>query len=233
MSGRSYYGSIGITNDDAPGTSPPGPGTGPVPPAGGSGGDGQRRPLLADAAGPPGRTADLTITSLAAEVRDAAARLASRAWSSLTFGWVGPLLEAGNEAGRLDVEDLAGHPLPADCETEAAYGRFLEEWNRELGGDADGEAPEDTGGGAGGGGGEVRRQPSLIHALARSFGPDFLSAGLLKLVHDANLFVGPQVLNRLINFLRNPGAGLSSGLALTFVGELCFVGLKRPSDGLV
>lgn len=60
-------------------------------------------------------------------------------------------------------------------------------------------------------------QPSLIRALARAFGADFLRAGLLKLVHDANLFVGPQVLNRLIQFLRDKDAPLSYGLGLMVI----------------
>ena len=217
MSGRSYYGSIGITNE-APGTPPP---------AGDEDGGDPAVSLL-------GRTSTSTQTDpprhaqlAAAAVRLASGTwcLASGAWSSLTFGWVGPLLAAGNEAGRLDVPDLAGHPLPADCTTDAAYGRFLEEWTEELGRergeDAGGPAPDPTGGAddRSDGGTERRRPPSLIHALSRAFGPDFLRAGLLKLVHDANLFVGPVVLNRLINFLRNPGAELGDGLALTLVGE--------------
>jgi len=49
---------------------------------------------------------------------------------------------------------------------------------------------------------------------------DFLRAGLLKLVHDLNLFVGPQVLNRLIGFLRNGDAELREGLWLAGVVTL-------------
>ena len=60
-------------------------------------------------------------------------------------------------------------------------------------------------------------QPSLIRALYRAFGADFLRAGLLKLVHDSNLFVGPQVLNRLIQFMRNKDAPLSQGLGLMLI----------------
>ena len=57
-------------------------------------------------------------------------------------------------------------------------------------------------------------QPSLIWALFNAYGSDFVRAGLLKLVHDSCLFVGPQVLNRLIHFLRDPDAPLSYGLGL-------------------
>ncbi|KAL7549875.1 hypothetical protein ACHAWF_013132, partial [Thalassiosira exigua] len=61
-------------------------------------------------------------------------------------------------------------------------------------------------------------QPSLTRALRRAFGYDFLvRAGLLKLIHDGCLFVGPQVLNGLIRFLRDGEAPLSEGLRLTVV----------------
>ena len=63
-------------------------------------------------------------------------------------------------------------------------------------------------------------QPSLIRALYNAFGADFLHAGLLKLVHDSCLFVGPQVLNRLIRFLRDENASMSYGLSLMLLGEL-------------
>ena len=62
-------------------------------------------------------------------------------------------------------------------------------------------------------------RPSLIRALFRAYGRDFVRAGLLKLVHDSCLFVGPQVLNRLIRFLRDPGAPPSYGLGLALAGE--------------
>ena len=61
-------------------------------------------------------------------------------------------------------------------------------------------------------------QPSLIKALYHAFGSDFLRAGLLKLIHDASLFVGPQVLNRLIQFMRNRDASLSYGIMLMIIG---------------
>ena len=62
-------------------------------------------------------------------------------------------------------------------------------------------------------------QPSLIKALYNAFGYDFLRAGLLKLIHDSSLFVGPQVLNRLIQFLRDRDAPLSYGISLMLIGK--------------
>ena len=67
-------------------------------------------------------------------------------------------------------------------------------------------------------------QPSLIKALYNAFGYDFLRAGLLKLIHDSSLFVGPQVLNRLIQFLRDRDAPLSYGISLMLIGKLVWRG---------
>jgi hypothetical protein len=64
-----------------------------------------------------------------------------------------------------------------------------------------------------------QQQPSLIWTLYNSFGTDFINAGYLKLIHDACLFVGPQVLNRLIHFVRTPEYTLTYGLGLVAAGE--------------
>lgn len=58
-------------------------------------------------------------------------------------------------------------------------------------------------------------EPSLSRALAYAFGLEFIKAGLLKLVHDVLIFVGPYVLNQLIYFLRDETAPLSRGIYLT------------------
>ena len=65
-----------------------------------------------------------------------------------------------------------------------------------------------------------QQQPSLIWTLYKSFGTEFINAGYLKLIHDACLFVGPQVLNRLIHFVRTPEYTLTYGLGLVAAGEL-------------
>lgn len=61
----------------------------------------------------------------------------------------------------------------------------------------------------------IPTQPSLARALAWAFGKEFAKAGLLKLCHDLLIFVGPNVLNQLIKFLRDESAPLSRGLYLT------------------
>ena len=65
-----------------------------------------------------------------------------------------------------------------------------------------------------------QHQPSLIWTLYHAFGAEFLRAGLLKLVHDSCLFVGPQVLNRLIHFMRDPHATMIYGFGLMIAGGL-------------
>jgi ABC-type bacteriocin/lantibiotic exporter with double-glycine peptidase domain len=49
---------------------------------------------------------------------------------------------------------------------------------------------------------------------------DFARAGLLKLVHDLCIFVGPQVLHGLIHFLRDADASMSEGILLTLAVTL-------------
>ena len=153
----------------------------------------------------------------------AALRRFAKIWSDTTFDWISPLLATGNANGQLNLDDLNQLPLPDDCETSQVHAKFLRCWNDELD--------------------KARRirerreltvqpasyqyqyqyqyeyqyQPSLIKALARAFGEDFLRAGLLKLIHDSNLFVGPQVLNHLIQFLRDADAPIHRGVALTLI----------------
>jgi len=136
----------------------------------------------------------------------------------LIFGWFHPLLKLGNTKGTLDPEDVATLPLPPDCENDEVVGEFdrrwEEEWERvrkrraERGGGDDEYGEAESGGGAGGG-------PSLVRILALAFGRDFLRAGLLKMIHDISIFVGPQVLHGLITYMSDADAPLSRGLGLT------------------
>ena len=113
--------------------------------------------------------------------------------------------------------------MPADCETNRVYATFRECWLDELK-----KAEATTVTSTTEAGSEASRsllhpkayQPSLIKALARAFGTDFLRAGLVKLIFDVSMFVGPQVLNHLIQFLRNLDAPLSQGVGLTLLVTL-------------
>jgi hypothetical protein len=103
------------------------------------------------------------------------------------------MLHKGNEKKSLDQEDLAMIPLPDDCSTDNVTNKFDVFWSEEL------QGPN----------------PSLLRALFRAFGDEFVRAGVLKLVHDLSIFVGPQVLHAIIVFLRTADSPLWHGLGLT------------------
>jgi hypothetical protein len=128
-------------------------------------------------------------------------------WNKLVFGWLSPLLELGKAKGQLDKEDLNLVPFP-DAESTARVRQVFEAcWEAEV---QHGKSKD--------------RDPSLVRALWLAFYSDFCKAGILKFVHDLLQFVGPQVLNRLIKFIRDPDAPLSRGLSLTAIvtlAQLC------------
>jgi len=163
-------------------------------------------------------------------------------WSLLTFDWISPLLQLGNVKGQLDVSDLNSMPLPRDCETGEVYDVFSTYWEKEIKRSKESRTRKSVlapGNQSKGDDGEKnidktnsvlddleiefddyahpQYKPSLIRVLYKSFGADFLRAGILKFIHDANLFVGPQVLNRLIQFIRSNDADLSEGVTLTII----------------
>jgi hypothetical protein len=118
-------------------------------------------------------------------------------WSKLTFRWFGPILERGNQKKKLDPEDLDLIPFPIDCSTSQVTASFDRCWEREL-------KTHPT-------------SPSLVRALCWSFGPEFVRAGCLKLVHDLMVFVGPNVLHAMIVFLRDPSAPTCHGITLAMI----------------
>lgn len=132
-------------------------------------------------------------------------------WSLLVFGWMTPILEIGNEQKSLDPKDLDVIPLPPDCSTKVVVGEFDKHWDQEE----KRAANRDTSSGHERRSSSLLQAPSLFLCLCRAFGGDFARAGLLKLVHDLCIFVGPQVLNGLIQFLRDADAPLQRGLSLT------------------
>jgi ATP-binding cassette subfamily C (CFTR/MRP) protein 1 len=121
-------------------------------------------------------------------------------WSTLTFSWMQELLQKGNKKP-LEMEDL--YPLSYSDSAAGVYENFKEGWTREL------KKPG--------------LEPSLGWAFFHAFGTPFLYAALLKFIHDSALFVGPQLLNALINFLNNPDAPLETGLL--YVGGLFLANL--------
>ena len=109
-------------------------------------------------------------------------------WSLLTFGWFAPLMEYGDSVNQLNPEDLQMLPLPPSCTTKNALDSFERHW---------------------------KENQSLVRSFILAFGRDFAKAGGLKLIHDLCIFVGPNVLHGLIQFLRDKDAPLSRGILLT------------------
>ena len=115
-------------------------------------------------------------------------------WSQLVFGWLTPLLALGNDKKKLETDDLKMIPLPSDCQTDYLKAAFDKAWKEEL----------------------KKSHPNLLRALFRAFGFDYLVGGfVLKLTHDLCIFVGPQVLNGMILFLKTGDAPVKRGLYLT------------------
>lgn len=122
-------------------------------------------------------------------------------WSRLVFQWFTPILHRGNAKNKLDPEDLDLIPLPLDCQTEEVmrlfdqYYYYYHDKDQNHGTTTPSSVP-------------------LYRVLFLAYGKDFLQAGGLKLIHDLNVFVGPQVLHSVIVFLRHPQAPLWHGLLL-------------------
>lgn len=133
------------------------------------------------------------------------------AWTNLVFNWFTPVLYRGNEKKKLDPEDMDLVPFPEDCDTEGISNTFFQHWKEELQKfKTTAKATKSTK--------DKQTQPtepSLVWALWHSFGIEFCKAGLLKFIHDACIFVGPQVLNAMIYYLRDADAPMSRGVGLT------------------
>ena len=57
----------------------------------------------------------------------------------------------------------------------------------------------------------LRARPSLFKSMARTFGLPFCLAALLKLIHDICQFVGPVMLDKMLNFLKDESVDSSKG----------------------
>lgn len=120
-------------------------------------------------------------------------------WKSLVFGWFTPVLDRMQDDINVgispDLENDSIPPLPQEDSSGFLLQEFQTLWKQQQ--EKNGEAA------------------SLAMCLWQSYSPLFLKAGVLKAVHDCLQFVGPQVLNRLIEFLRAPSENLTNGLVLT------------------
>jgi ABC-type multidrug transport system fused ATPase/permease subunit len=138
-------------------------------------------------------------------------RTIAELWSALTFGWFTPVLQHMQhelDMGRLPNlhRDPMIPPLPPeDCTDRVFYDEFERLWIQEK---------------------QQTEQPSLVKCLWKAFHPLFVSAGILKAFHDCLQFVGPQVLNGLIRFFREPTISLTTGLELTASVVLAQLGMS-------
>ncbi|KAK2916503.1 hypothetical protein Q8A67_000877 [Cirrhinus molitorella] len=64
-------------------------------------------------------------------------------------------------------------------------------------------------------------EPSLFCALCRTFGPYFLVSSLYKIIHDILMFVGPEILRLLIQFVNDSSAPSWHGYFYTTLLFIC------------
>ncbi|XP_076122347.1 multidrug resistance-associated protein 1 isoform X2 [Alosa pseudoharengus] len=64
-------------------------------------------------------------------------------------------------------------------------------------------------------------EPSLFRALCRTFGPYFLVSTVYKIVHDVLMFVGPEILKQLIQFVNDTSAPSWQGYFYTALLFVC------------
>lgn len=65
--------------------------------------------------------------------------------------------------------------------------------------------------------------PSIAKVLGRSYLPQFISSGVLKLFQDILQFVGPICLNLIVAFISNPMAHPAEGYTLVIALVLCSI----------
>ncbi|GFR50512.1 hypothetical protein Agub_g12778, partial [Astrephomene gubernaculifera] len=100
------------------------------------------------------------------------------AWSSCWFSWVTPLMQTGSRR-QLQSDDLL--QLDPSLEPERCGRTLWLNWSKEL---------------------LLHPQrPSLLRALARSYGGPFAWLGLVKLLNDLLSFSGPLLLRLLVSWL--------------------------------
>jgi len=117
----------------------------------------------------------------------------SLVWSTLTFSWMEPLLTTGNQRP-LEKEDL--FKLQYRDSADGVYKKFKAGWSKQL-------QRKDA-------------EPSITWTFLDAFGTPFILSGLLKLINDSCMFVGPMLLNRIIHFLNEPDQPLQVGLSYVF-----------------
>lgn len=117
--------------------------------------------------------------------------ICGKLWGTITFSWMKPLLELGNLRA-LVQSDL--YELDSADSAIGVFAAFRQQWVNELKKE-----------------GKIKGSSSLALAFMNAFGGPFMCAGFLKLVHDSCLFMGPMLLNNLINLLSDPSKPATIG----------------------
>eukprot|EP00262_Sarcandra_glabra_P011548 TRINITY_DN2799_c0_g1_i1.p1 TRINITY_DN2799_c0_g1~~TRINITY_DN2799_c0_g1_i1.p1 ORF type:complete len:1626 (+),score=287.39 TRINITY_DN2799_c0_g1_i1:361-5238(+) len=99
-------------------------------------------------------------------------------FSRILFGWMTPLMQQGY---RRPITEKDVWKLDTWDQTETLNSKFQRCWSEES----------------------QRRKPWLLRALHRSFGGRFWLGGLFKIGNDASQFVGPVILNLLLQSMQN------------------------------
>jgi hypothetical protein len=110
---------------------------------------------------------------LACERLKHSAELQSSLFVRVTFGWLNPLMSAGNHH-QIRQDELLN--LNKDDDPGEVDAKFTQMWREEL----------------------QRPNPNLIRAFYRTFGWYYVSAVLIKTIYDAAMFISPQMLNYIV-----------------------------------
>ncbi|KAL7748549.1 hypothetical protein RI367_005960 [Sorochytrium milnesiophthora] len=102
-------------------------------------------------------------------------------FSIITFWWLNPLMRLGRQKP-LSMEDLWA--LARNDQADAISHRFQVFWEQEL----------------------KKTRPSLLRACVRGFGGPFIAAAIFKFAQDVCAFIQPQLLRKLLAFIKAYGS---------------------------
>eukprot|EP00062_Callorhinchus_milii_P022853 gi/632981074/ref/XP_007907389.1/ PREDICTED: canalicular multispecific organic anion transporter 2 [Callorhinchus milii] len=125
--------------------------------------------------------------------------------SKITFWWFTGLARLGY---RRPLEDKDLWSLSTDDTSEVIVPRLLKEWEQEIANAERARSCLDMPAGAAREGEELLSEgpggpePSLLRALCKTFGPYFLIGSAFKLCQDLLTFVNPQLLSKLLQFVK-------------------------------
>uniref|UniRef100_A0A673I0F7 Multidrug resistance-associated protein 1 n=1 Tax=Sinocyclocheilus rhinocerous TaxID=307959 RepID=A0A673I0F7_9TELE len=140
--------------------------------------------------------------------------------SRITFWWITGLMVTGYKRP-LEEKDLWS--LNTEDKSQRVVPQLVRRWDQECNKvkrSEDGQPIEES---------EIllaktlqkTGEPSLFCALCRTFGPYFLVSSLYKIIHDILMFVGPEILRLLIQFVNDSSAPTWHGYFYTTLLFVC------------